>query len=161
MQSLRTSAKSALSMYLIPPQARLDEFMLVRPAKSPRSISATCAPLPARAAALTAPLMPPPTTSTSKRGGRSFVRLFFRSCMRLELQYAPAGIVRERSRTYGCHKSRRLWRIGGESDVAGFCAGQGLSGYNQPVSGEGVMNHFPANCRFSPRVRMAALGLPV
>src|ERR1700679_2661408 len=93
MQSLPTSAKCAVSMYLIPPQARLDEFMLVRPAKSPRSISATCAPLPARAAALTAPLIPPPTISTSKRWWRSFVRLFLRSCMRLELQYPPSLLV--------------------------------------------------------------------
>ena len=35
---MRTSAKSNVSMYLMPPHARLDNSWLVKPAKSPRSI---------------------------------------------------------------------------------------------------------------------------
>ncbi len=66
MQSLRTRPNSNDSMYLMPPQARFDDSWLVSDAKSPLSMSATLAPRAARHAAVTAPLMPPPTTRTSK-----------------------------------------------------------------------------------------------
>lgn len=41
-----------LSVYLMPPQIRLEECLLVLPTKSPRSISATLMPLPARPGAV-------------------------------------------------------------------------------------------------------------
>src|SRR5271154_1192153 len=66
--SLRTSPNSSDSMYLIPPHARFDDSWLVSDAKSPLSMSATFAPRADRHAAETAPLMPPPTTSTSNTG---------------------------------------------------------------------------------------------
>ena len=56
----------------MPPQARLDEFELTPPAKSPRSIRATRTPRAASEAAETAPLIPPPTISTSNTDSLSF-----------------------------------------------------------------------------------------
>jgi hypothetical protein len=58
-------------MYLMPPQARFEDWLLVKPAKSLRSISATRAPAEASAAADTAPLIPPPTIRASKRSAVS------------------------------------------------------------------------------------------
>src|SRR5690349_20114741 len=63
----------------MPPQARFDEFCDVSPAKSPRSISATFAPREESAAAQTAPLIPPPSTSTSNCSLASLLRLVSRS----------------------------------------------------------------------------------
>src|SRR6266849_5938786 len=63
----------------MPPQARLEEAWLVAPAKSPRSINATFAPRAESAAAETAPLMPPPRTSTSNSARASRSRLVWRS----------------------------------------------------------------------------------
>src|SRR5260370_13591194 len=77
--SLRTSPNSYDSRYLRPPQARLDEACDVTEAKSPRSMSATRAPRAASAAAETAPLMPPPRTSTSNSFRDSLPRLVSRS----------------------------------------------------------------------------------
>jgi hypothetical protein len=54
------------SKYLIPPHARLDDSWLVPDAKSPISIKATFAPRADNEAAETAPLIPPPSISTSK-----------------------------------------------------------------------------------------------
>ena len=51
---------------LDPPQARFDELELVKPAKSPLSISATFTPLAARAAADTEPLIPPRESARRK-----------------------------------------------------------------------------------------------
>jgi hypothetical protein len=65
----------------MPPQARFDEAWLVTPAKSPRSSRATRAPRAESAAADTAPLMPPPTTRTSKVPERSISTLVSRSDM--------------------------------------------------------------------------------
>ena len=53
-------------MYFMPPHARLEEFWLVKLAKSPRSINATEAPCDDNEAAETAPLMPDPMISVSK-----------------------------------------------------------------------------------------------
>src|SRR5689334_16228291 len=78
-QSLRTSANSYVSRYLMPPQARFDEFCDVSPAKAPRSISATFAPREESDAAQTAPLIPPPSTSTSNCSLPSLSRLVSRS----------------------------------------------------------------------------------
>src|SRR5205814_780548 len=78
-QSLRTRPNSYVSRYLIPPQARFDDCCEVTEAKSPLSISATFAPLAASAAAETAPLMPPPSTSASKRVSASLIRLVSRN----------------------------------------------------------------------------------
>ena len=65
----------------MPPQARLDDSWLVKLAKSPRSINATFAPLPDKAAAETAPLIPPPTTRTSKTSWPSLSMFVCLSCM--------------------------------------------------------------------------------
>src|SRR5712692_5885865 len=77
--SLRTRPSSYDSRYLMPPQARLDDCCEVTEPKSPRSISATFAPRAASAAADTAPLMPPPRTSTSNRCSASRRMLVSRS----------------------------------------------------------------------------------
>jgi hypothetical protein len=66
-------------MYLMPPHARFDEDWLVVQAKSVRSMSPTFAPRAERHAAVTAPLMPPPTTRTSSVSAESFERLCARS----------------------------------------------------------------------------------
>src|SRR5882724_6338337 len=73
----------------MPPQARFDDCCEVTDAKSPRSISATFAPRVASAAAETAPLMPPPSTSTSKRRAASLSRLVSRS-------EGAGGVIRPR-----------------------------------------------------------------
>src|SRR5436190_16689139 len=73
----------------MPPQARFDDCCEVTDAKSPRSISATFAPRVASAAAETAPLMPPPSTSTSKRRAASLSRLVSRS-------EGAGGVIRAR-----------------------------------------------------------------
>src|SRR5689334_19470391 len=78
-QSLRTSPNSNVSRYLSPPQARLEDCWEVTEAKSPRSISATRAPRADSDAAETAPLIPPPSTRTSKRNVPSFSTLVSRS----------------------------------------------------------------------------------
>ena len=75
MQSCRTSGNSYVSMYLIPPQTRLEEFWLVKPAKSPFSTNATLAPRAARAVAATAPLIPAPIINTSKVLPANFLTL--------------------------------------------------------------------------------------
>ena len=78
LHSLRTSPNSSVSIYLMPPQARLDEFWLVKLAKSPRSINATLAPLDEREAADTAPLIPLPMIKVSKTMAGSLDRFVFR-----------------------------------------------------------------------------------
>ncbi len=81
LAQLADEPSSKLSMYLMPPQARLLDAWLVKPAKSPRSMSATFAPLAERDAAETAPLMPPPRTRTSKVPSPSLPMLVSRSAM--------------------------------------------------------------------------------
>src|ERR1700722_19617618 len=66
-------------MYLMPPQARFDDCWLVKEAKSPLSIRPTLAPRPARHAAETAPLIPPPSTRTSNVWSARRARLALRS----------------------------------------------------------------------------------
>ena len=65
----------------MPPQARLDDSWLVIPAKSPWSISAVFTPFWESDAADTAPLIPPPTTNTSKVSVESFSILVVLSCI--------------------------------------------------------------------------------
>src|SRR6266850_4110165 len=77
--SLLTSLNSYVSRYLMPPHARFDDCCEVSEAKSPQSISATRTPRAANAAAETAPLMPPPRTSTSNRRDPSFSTFVSRS----------------------------------------------------------------------------------
>ena len=66
------------SRYLMPPHARCDECELTPTAKSDFSTSPTFTPLPARAAADTAPFMPPPTIRTSNSSSANWRRLSFR-----------------------------------------------------------------------------------
>jgi hypothetical protein len=64
---------------LNPPHTKFDDSWDVNPPKSPRSITATDAPRPANTAADTAPLIPPPTITTSKAPPSRRSRLVVRS----------------------------------------------------------------------------------